>query len=145
MGDLFPKTYSLLKIGNKKSSVLTSKKQNEDVLSQHSPRATRQSLPHLSMPCSESDSTTLLGPYDTISTSSLNVFDQMETRNVEEPDDRLVIISSSTYSHVPWIWSSWNHDTPYTFSSIEFSASLSLSALLMFSDEFFYATGNIGW
>ncbi len=30
MGDLFPKTYGFLKIGNKKSSVLTSKKQNKD-------------------------------------------------------------------------------------------------------------------
>jgi hypothetical protein len=33
---------------------------------------------------------------------------------------------------------------PYTFSLTEFSASLSLSALLMFSDESVYATGNIG-
>ncbi len=84
MGDLFPKTYGLLKIGNKKFSVLTSKKQNEDTLSQKSPTATRQCLPHLSTPWSKSDSTTFLGPYDTISTSSLNVFDQMETRNVED-------------------------------------------------------------
>jgi hypothetical protein len=30
MGDLFLKTYGFLKIGNKKSSVLTSKKQNKD-------------------------------------------------------------------------------------------------------------------
>ncbi len=45
--------------------------------------AARQSLPHLSMPCSKSEITTFLGPYDTISTSSLNVFDLMETRNVE--------------------------------------------------------------
>ncbi len=84
MGDLFAKTYGLLKIGNKKSSVLTSKKQNEDALSQQSPTPMRQSLPHLSMPCSKSDSTTFLGPYVTISTSSLNVFDQIETRYVED-------------------------------------------------------------
>jgi hypothetical protein len=53
-------------------------------MSQQSPMAMGQSLPHLSMPCSKSDSTTFLGPYDTISTSSLTVFDKMETRNVED-------------------------------------------------------------
>jgi hypothetical protein len=45
---------------------------------------TGESLPHLSMPCSKSDSPTFLGSYDTISTSSLIVFDKMETRNVED-------------------------------------------------------------
>jgi len=84
VGDFFPKTYGPLE--DRQQEILSSNKQETKwrwLMSQQSPTAARQYLPHLSMPCSKSDITTFLGPYDTISTSNLNVFDQMETRNVE--------------------------------------------------------------